>query len=101
MEVTLGDSREGTLVLSRLVAELMSPYQSGFEKKLHCGTNDSLAYPRLTGFSAKALPLNCVLALVLLFPGMRRKVPLLKWGALLTVPFGIFSFIPFMILTDK
>lgn len=78
------------------VSKYIFPYVLSF-----VSTNDSLAYPRLTGFSAKALPLNCVLALVLLFPGMRRKVPLLKWGALLTVPFGIFSFIPFMILTDK
>lgn len=78
------------------VSKYIFPYVLSF-----VSTNDSLAYPRLTGFSAKALALNCVLALVLLFLGMRRKDPLRKWGALLTVPFGIFSFIPFMILTDK
>lgn len=81
---------------SRAVSKYIFPYVLSF-----VSTNDSLAYPRLTDFSAKALPLNCVLALMLLAAGIRRKDPLRRWGALLTVPFGIFAFIPFIILTDK
>lgn len=81
---------------ARAVSKYIFPYVLSF-----VSNNDSLAYPRISDYSAKALPLNIVLALVLLGIGLRRKDSLRSWGALITVPFGIFAFIPFMTLTDK
>lgn len=61
---------------------------------------DSLAYPRIANISWKALPLNIVLAGLLLFLGIRRRNATMKWGALVTLPLGIFAFIPFLLLHD-
>lgn len=61
---------------------------------------DSLAYPRLDNLSWKALPLNIILAFLLLTLGIRRKNPWMKWGALFTVSLGIYSFIAFLLLHD-
>lgn len=59
--------------------------------------NDSLAYPRIDNFSWRALPLNVVLALILLLlPHYSNK----RWGALLTLPLGIYAFIPFLLFRD-
>lgn len=77
------------------IARYIFPYTLAFTSAY-----DSLAYPRISNFSLKALPLNVLLALILLFTGIRRKDSAMKWGALLTVPLGIFSFIPFFLLHE-
>lgn len=77
------------------VARYIFPYTLAFTS-----TYDSLAYPRIANISAKALPLNIVLALILLAVGYRRGNATMKWGALFTLPLGIFSFIPIILLHD-
>lgn len=81
--------------LSSEIARYIFPYTLAFTSSY-----DSLAYPRVANFSLKALPLNLLLALVLFIVGIRRKDPAMKWGALLTVPFGVLSFIPFIIFHE-
>lgn len=61
---------------------------------------DSLAYPRIINISLYALPLNILLAIYLLILGVRRKDETMKLGAVITLPFGVFSFIPFLLLQD-
>ncbi len=61
---------------------------------------DSLAYPRISNLSWLALPLNILLAVILMAIGIRRKNCGLKAGAAVTVIFGIYSFIPFILLHD-
>lgn len=77
------------------VARYIFPYTLAFTSAY-----DSLAYPRIANISAKALPLNILLALTLLVAGYRRRNATMKWGALFTVPLGIFSFIPLILLHD-
>ncbi len=62
---------------------------------------DSLAYPRIKNFSLKALPLGLLLALTLWIMAARRKDKTMKIGALLTLPLGIFAFLPFLLLGDE
>lgn len=76
-------------------AEYIFPYILTFTS-----TYDSLAYPRIINISVKALPFNILLALVLLLYGIRRKDATMKSGALITLPLGIFSFIPFLLFHD-
>lgn len=77
---------------ARKVAKWIFPYTLTFTS-----LNDSLAYPRIDNFSWRALPLNVVLALILLLlPHYSNK----RWGALLTLPLGIYAFIPFLLFRD-
>lgn len=81
--------------MSSQVARYIFPFTLAFTS-----TSDSLAYPRIANISARAFPLNIALSLVLLFIGIRRKDSTMKWGALATVPFGIFTFLPLFLLHD-
>lgn len=81
--------------MSSRVARYIFPFTLAFTSAY-----DSLAYPRIANISTRALPLNIALSLMLLFIGMRRKDSAMKWGALATVPFGIFSFLPLLLLHD-
>lgn len=81
--------------VSAEIAQYIFPYTLSFVSAF-----DSLAYPRLSNLSFKALPLNILFSLILLFIGIRRKDATMKWGALVTVPFGIFSFVPFMLFHE-
>lgn len=77
------------------VANFIFPYALTFTS-----IYDSLAYPRVINMSLYALPINLLLSLSLLIIGIRRKDSTIKWGAAVTLPFGIFSFIPFLLLQD-
>lgn len=81
--------------LSSRVSRYVFPYTLAFTSAY-----DSLAYPRIANISARALPLNIALSLTLLLIGIRRKDTTMKWGALATIPLGIFSFFPFLLLHD-
>jgi hypothetical protein len=81
--------------VSAEIAQYIFPYTLSFVSAF-----DSLAYPRLSNLSFKALPLNILFSLILLFIGIRRKDATMKWGALVTVPLGIFSFVPFMLFHE-
>lgn len=61
---------------------------------------DCLAYPRIENVSWRALPFNFLLA-VLLPVAMRRKSAVRRIiASLLTAVFGIFAFIPFILIKD-
>lgn len=77
------------------VADYIFPYTLTFTS-----TSDSLAYPRLGRWSLLALPLNVVLALVVLLfvPGAEGKR---RWCAgILTLVCGVYAFIPSLVFRD-
>lgn len=76
------------------VADYIFPYTLAF-----ISTSDSLAYPRIGRFSAKALWLNLVLALLLFGINRRRGVRCVG-GPALTLALGIYGFIPFLLIHD-
>lgn len=78
-----------------VVADYIFPYVLSFTS-----TSDSLAYPRLGRWSARALWLNIVLALVLAFAVRRRRGALAWSGVVLTLVCGVYAFIPFIVLRD-
>ena len=65
--------------------------------------DDSYALPRIENFSAKALILNIVLAVVAAFVAVRRrwKPVAMAVMAVGTVVLGLYLFIPFLVLNDK
>jgi len=77
------------------VARYIFPFSISYTSQ-----RDSLAYPRVSNLSPAALPLNLLLSLTLLLWGFHRKKPTMRWGALLTVAFGIFSFIPVILFRE-
>ena len=77
-----------------VVADYIFPYTLSF-----VSTSDSLAYPRISRVSYKALWLNLALAL-LLFGINRRRGVKCPGGPLLTIILGVYSFFPFLLIHD-
>lgn len=65
--------------------------------------DDSYALPRIENFSAKALILNIVLAVVAAFVAVRRRWKPVAMAVMVVgiVVLGLYLFIPFLVLNDK
>lgn len=83
------------LTTASRIARYIFPYTLTF-----VSTSDSLAYPRVDNFSAKALILNVVCAAILLVANRRRKSLAGYCGTVITLACGVFAFIPFIIFRD-
>ena len=66
----------------------------------YVSNSDSLAYPRLGRWSWHAIYLNLLLTVILVATWRRRKDGWLYAGTLCTIVFGIYAFIPFILLKD-
>ncbi len=77
------------------VARYIFPYTLSF-----VSTTDSLAYPRFGHFSAAALALNAILAIMLWFIYRRHRCPVRWIAPVITLVCGVFSFIPFAVMRD-
>jgi hypothetical protein len=61
-------------------------------------TNDCLVYPRIGDISWKAIYLNILLAIAMIIIGRRRNRRCTLFAAGFTIVFGLFSFIPYVLL---
>ena len=77
------------------VSEYLFPFELSFTS-----VNDCYAYPRIWSVSWKAVFLNLVLAVALFMLLRQSSVRFRRVADLVTVVFGIFSFIPFLLLKD-
>ncbi|MDE5828039.1 MAG: DUF4857 domain-containing protein, partial [Duncaniella sp.] len=82
---------------SQKVASFIFPYELSFTSITDC-----YAYPRISDLSVKAFILNFVLALILFVVMRRRRKPTgnVVVSSVVTLVFGIFAFIPFMVIKD-
>lgn len=77
------------------ISEYLFPYTLAYASNA-----DFLAYPRINNISLNAIYLNIVLALLLAIAWKRRKDAWLIGGCTATLLFGIFAFIPFILIKD-
>ncbi len=80
--------------VSEKVASYLFPYELSFTEITDC-----YAYPRVGGVSFSAIYLNVLLSVILLIAG-RRKRRHGYAGAVITLVFGIYSFIPLILIKD-
>ena len=82
---------------SQKVASFIFPYELSFTSITDC-----YAYPRISDLSVKAFILNFVLALILFVVMRRRRKSTgnVVVSSVVTLVFGIFAFIPFMVIKD-
>ncbi|MCM1519760.1 MAG: DUF4857 domain-containing protein [Lachnoclostridium sp.] len=76
-----------------VIAGYIFPFSLSFT-----ATTDCFAYPRLGSFSWHALALNLLLGLILLYVIRRQSVTEKSLKFAITLIFGIFAFIPFIII---
>ncbi|MCM1077257.1 MAG: DUF4857 domain-containing protein [Bacteroides sp.] len=90
-------SRTKELTAAQKVSGYIFPFDISFTD-----TSDCYAYPRISNISAKALIPNVILAVIILVVYRRRRctTELTVCATAVTVVFGIFSFIPFLMIKD-
>jgi hypothetical protein len=75
------------------IGDYIFPYELTYTSN-----NDCLAYPRIDFISWKAIFLNAILAILIMIVGRKQRRRCTIGASILTLIFGLYSFIPYILL---